>query len=232
MAAALAGDDLPRSGSMASSSRSWRSASIREVSNALDEFQRSGRQVADDEEKLKWAAIERLPTYDRMRKGMLKQVMSNGRIVQNEVDVTHLGAQDKKQLMESILKVVEDDNERFLRSLRDRTYRSASSFSFSPFSNGSLAIEEKHGGKSFQFSVFSREPKSLFNDLFECLEALLTAEFYGNRVGIEIPKIEVRFQNLSIEGDGYVGTRAIPTLLNSTLNAVEVFSFQFYVECR
>ncbi|XP_010651917.2 pleiotropic drug resistance protein 2 [Vitis vinifera] len=163
MAAALAGDDLPRSGSMASSSRSWRSASIREVSNALDEFQRSGRQVADDEEKLKWAAIERLPTYDRMRKGMLKQVMSNGRIVQNEVDVTHLGAQDKKQLMESILKVVEDDNERFLRSLRDRTYR----------------------------------------------------------VGIEIPKIEVRFQNLSIEGDGYVGTRAIPTLLNSTLNAVE-----------
>ena len=65
----------------------------------------------------------------------------------------------------------------------------------------------------------------MFNDLFERLEALLTAEFYGNRVGIEIPKIEVRFQNLSIEGDGYVGTRALPTLLNSTLNAVEVFSF-------
>ena len=75
---------------------------------------------------------------------MLKQVMSNGRIVQNEVDVTHLRAQDKKQLMESILKVVEDDNERFLKSLRDRT----------------------------------------------------------DRVGIEVPKIEVRFQNLPIEGDG------------------------------
>ncbi|RVX20018.1 Pleiotropic drug resistance protein 2 [Vitis vinifera] len=58
-----------------------------------------------------------------MRKGVLKQVMTNGRIIQNEVDVTHLGAQDKKQLMESILKVVEDDNERFLRSLRDRTDR-------------------------------------------------------------------------------------------------------------
>ena len=42
---------------------------------------------------------------------MLKQVISNGRIVQNEVDVTHLGAQDKKQLMDSILKVVENDNE-------------------------------------------------------------------------------------------------------------------------
>ena len=71
----------------------------------------------------------------------------------------------------------------------------------------------------------------MFNDLFERLEALLTAEFYGNRVGIEIPKIEVRFQNLSIEGDGYVGTRALPTLLNSTLNAVEVFSFFCFFIC-
>jgi hypothetical protein len=43
------------------------------------------------------------------------------------------------------------------------------------------------------------------------------------RVGIDIPKIEVRFEDLSIEGDAYVGTRALPTLLNSTLNSIEVF---------
>lgn len=43
-------------------------------------------------------------------------------------------------------------------------------------------------------------------------------------MGIETPKIEVRFQNLSIEGDAYVGTRALPTLLNSTLNSIEVIS--------
>lgn len=48
--------------------------------------------------------------------------------------------------------------------------------------------------------------------------------FDWNRVGIEIPKIEVRFQNLSVEGDAYVGTRALPTLLNSSLNAIEVIS--------
>ena len=107
MAAMLAGDDLSRSA--------------------------SSRLVADDEEELKWAAIERLPTYDRLRRGMLKQVMSNGRIVHNEVDVTQLGSQDKKLLMENIFKVVEDDNERFLRRLRDRTDRSSSPFSFSPF---------------------------------------------------------------------------------------------------
>lgn len=41
-------------------------------------------------------------------------------------------------------------------------------------------------------------------------------------MGIEIPKIEVRFENLSIEGNAYVGTRALPTLLNTSLNAIEV----------
>lgn len=162
-ASALAGDDLSRT---MSSNRSWRSQSIREVwQGQPDVFTRNStrRQALDDEEELKWAAIERLPTYDRMRKGMLQQVVSNGRVVHAEVDVTNLGAQDKKQLMESILKVVEDDNEKFLHRLRNRT----------------------------------------------------------DRVGIEIPKIEVRFQNLSIEGDAYVGTRALPTLLNSTLNTIE-----------
>ncbi|XP_004291541.1 PREDICTED: pleiotropic drug resistance protein 2-like [Fragaria vesca subsp. vesca] len=161
MAAAMAGEDLMR---QSSSRRSWRSTSVREMWNAPDVFQRSGRQQAvDEEEELKWAAIERLPTYDRMRRGMLTQVMSNGRIMHDTVDVANLGAQDKKQLMESILKVVEDDNEKFLQRLRAR----------------------------------------------------------NDRVGIEVPKVEVRFQNLEIEGDAYVGTRALPTLLNSTLNTLE-----------
>lgn len=162
-AAALAGDDMSRS---MSSTRSWRSQSIREVwQGPPDVFARNStrRQAVDDEEELKWAAIERLPTYDRLRKGMLQQVMSNGKMVHAEVDVANLGVQDKKVLMESILKVVEEDNEKFLLRLRNRT----------------------------------------------------------DRVGVEIPKIEVRFQNLSIEGDAFVGTRALPTLLNSTLNTIE-----------
>ncbi|KAJ9695170.1 hypothetical protein PVL29_010586 [Vitis rotundifolia] len=159
MASALAGDDLARS---TSSRRSWASASFREVWTAPpDVFNRSGRQ--DDEEELRWAAIERLPTYDRLRRGMLRQVLDNGRVVTDEVDVTKLGVQDKRQLMASILKVVEDDNEKFLHRLRDRT----------------------------------------------------------DRVGIETPKIEVRYENLSIEGDVYVGSRALPTLLNATLNTIE-----------
>ncbi|XP_047980652.1 pleiotropic drug resistance protein 2-like [Salvia hispanica] len=163
MAAALGRDDLAAS---SSSRRSWRSQSIKEIwQGPGDVFTRNStrRQDVDDEAELRWAAIERLPTYDRLRKGMLQQVLSNGRVVQAEVDVTNMGAQDKKQLLDSILRVVEDDNEKFLLSLRNRT----------------------------------------------------------DRVGIEIPKIEVKFQNLSIEGDAFVGTRALPTLLNSTLNALE-----------
>ncbi|KAM3753124.1 hypothetical protein ACB098_03G069600 [Castanea mollissima] len=162
MASALVGDDLTRS---TSSRRSWTSGSFREVWTAApDVFNWSGRQE-EDEEELRWAAIERLPTYDRLRKGtpMLTQVLANGKVVHDEVDVTNLGMQDKKLLMESFLKVAEEDNEKFLRRLRDRT----------------------------------------------------------DRVGIEIPKIEVRYEHVSVEGDVYVGSRALPTLLNVTLNTIE-----------
>ncbi|XP_059428884.1 ABC transporter G family member 34-like [Corylus avellana] len=160
MASALAGDDLARS---TSSRRSWASTSFREVWTAPpDVFNRSGRQETDEEE-LRWAAIERLPTYDRLRKGMLRQVLENGRVVHDEVDVTRLGIQDKNRLMESILKVVEEDNEKFLMRLRERT----------------------------------------------------------DRVSIEVPKIEVRYEHLSVEGDVFVGSRALPTLFNVTLNTIE-----------
>ncbi|KAL5545908.1 hypothetical protein UlMin_005595 [Ulmus minor] len=117
----------------------------------------------DDKEERLWATIQRLPTYDRLRKAIVEKVLENGSVVHGEVDVRKLGIQDRKQLMESILKLVEEDNEKFLRMLRART----------------------------------------------------------DRVGVEIPKIEVRYENLSIEGDVYAGSRALPTLLNVTLNVIE-----------
>jgi len=43
------------------------------------------------------------------------------------------------------------------------------------------------------------------------------------RVGIEIPKVEVRFEDLFVEGDAFNGSRALPTLVNSTMNAMEVY---------
>ncbi|XP_047967784.1 ABC transporter G family member 39-like [Salvia hispanica] len=42
-----------------------------------------------------------------------------------------------------------------------------------------------------------------------------------DRVGIEMPKIEIRFEHLAVEGDVHVGSRALPTLINSTINFIE-----------
>ncbi|VFQ81308.1 unnamed protein product [Cuscuta campestris] len=148
------------------SSRRLASVTLREIfaSPGGDVFQRSVREN-DDEEELKWAAIDRLPTYDRLRKGILRQTLDNGKVVSHGIDVHNLGVEDKKRLLESILRAVEDDNERFLRRQRERT----------------------------------------------------------DRVGIDIPKIEVRYEGLSIEGDAYVGSRALPTLFNATVNVIESF---------
>lgn len=128
MAAAVTRDELARSMSRKASfsspsKRGWASASIHEaiVASGDDIFQKSGRQ--DDEEELRWAAIERLPTYDRMRKGILKQVLDNGRVVHEEVDFAHLSMQDKKHIMDGMMKAFEDDNERLLLRLRERIDR-------------------------------------------------------------------------------------------------------------
>lgn len=51
------------------------------------------------------------------------------------------------------------------------------------------------------------------------------------RVGIDSPKIEVKFEHLSVEGDVYVGSRALPTLINATMNTIEVISEDFVCKC-
>lgn len=85
-------------------------------------FGNSQRREEDDVE-LRWAALERLPTYDRLRKGMLPQTTVNGKIGLEEVEITNLAPKEKKHLMEMVLKFVEEDNEKFLLRLRERTDR-------------------------------------------------------------------------------------------------------------
>ncbi|KAJ4705159.1 Pleiotropic drug resistance ABC transporter [Melia azedarach] len=155
---------LSRRSNSSTSQTSWiSSTSLRETWNAPPSKFSRNQKEEDDEDELKWAAIERLPTYDRLRKGILTQALESGEVVKREIDITKLATQDKKQLKESILNAVEEDNEKFLRRLRDRT----------------------------------------------------------NRVGIEVPNIEVRYEHLSVEGDVHIGTRALPTLPNIVLNTIE-----------
>lgn len=42
------------------------------------------------------------------------------------------------------------------------------------------------------------------------------------RVGIEIPTVEVRFEHLNVNAEVYVGSRALPTIFNFSVNLLEV----------
>ncbi|XP_021628884.1 pleiotropic drug resistance protein 1 isoform X2 [Manihot esculenta] len=127
--------------------------------NGLDVFSRSSREE-DDEEALKWAALEKLPTYDRLRKGILVSVSKGGA---NEIDVENLGFQERKALLERLVKVAEEDNEKFLLKLKNRI----------------------------------------------------------DRVGIEVPTIEVRYEHLNVEAEALVGSNALPSFLNFSISIVE-----------
>ncbi|KAL5576928.1 hypothetical protein UlMin_018627 [Ulmus minor] len=89
---------------------------------------RSSRAHDEDEEALKWAAIEKLPTYDRLRTGIMKSFMENelqgnDKIVHTEVDVRKLDINEKQQFIDRIFRAPEEDNEKFLRKFRERTER-------------------------------------------------------------------------------------------------------------
>ncbi|KAA3489343.1 pleiotropic drug resistance protein 1-like [Gossypium australe] len=134
-----------RAGSLRSGSSSvWRNS-------AVDVFSRSSREE-DDEEALKWAAIERLPTVARLRKGILTSSQGGA----NEIDIVNLGWQERRTILERLVKVADEDNERFLWKFKNRI----------------------------------------------------------DRVGIELPTIEVRFENINIEAEAFVGTNALPSFLN------------------
>ncbi|GAB2293477.1 transcription factor [Dionaea muscipula] len=122
----------------------------------------------DDEEALMWAALEKLPTYNRLRKSIIKsfnieEYGQSQRVVHREVDVKRLEMNDRIHFIDRLFKVVEEDNEKFLEKLRDRI----------------------------------------------------------NKVGIQLPTLEVRFENLTVEAKCYIGTRALPTLPNTARNILE-----------
>ncbi|CAI8614417.1 unnamed protein product [Vicia faba] len=135
------------------------SSSIWKNNDAAEIFSNSFHQP-DDEEALKWDAIQKLPTFARMRKGLLTSLQ--GEAV--EIDVKKLGSQERKDLLERLVKLDEDDNEKFLLKLKDRI----------------------------------------------------------DRVGIDLPTIEVRFDHLNIEAEAHVGSRSLPTFTNFMVNIVEV----------
>ncbi|KAJ7546115.1 hypothetical protein O6H91_08G025200 [Diphasiastrum complanatum] len=137
------------------SSKNWRDSMFVRYSDACSE--------KDDIEALKWAAIEKLPTYNRLRTSILRKVADNGKVIDESIDVTKLAFAEKQEIIHKLLSETEEDNERFLLKLRERI----------------------------------------------------------DRVGIELPKIEVRFENLKVDADVRVGRSALPTLFNFTVNILQ-----------
>lgn len=86
--------------------------------------------VEEDEEALKWSALEKLPTYDRLRKTILETYVENennqgdyDKVIHREVDVQKLGMHERQQFIDKHFKVAEEDNEKFLRKFRNRIDR-------------------------------------------------------------------------------------------------------------
>lgn len=109
--------------SRSSSKRSWASASIMETLDISENVFQRGNREEDDEKELKWAALERLPTYDRMRKARLKHVLDNDKIEYKDVDIVNLGIEEKRHIVKSLFNIIEDDNEKLLLKIRERSNR-------------------------------------------------------------------------------------------------------------
>ncbi|XP_061993147.1 ABC transporter G family member 32 [Rosa rugosa] len=76
----------------------------------------SFRVEGEDEEALRWAALERLPTYSRVRRGIFKNIVGDTK----EVDVSELEAQELKLLLDRLVNSAEDDPEHFFEKMRLR----------------------------------------------------------------------------------------------------------------
>ena len=96
-----------------------------------DSFSRSSsRREEDDEEALRWAALERLPTCDRVRRAILPLGGGGdgdrhgvGEAALQVVDVLGLGPRERRSLLERLVRVADEDNERFLLKLKERVER-------------------------------------------------------------------------------------------------------------
>ncbi|KAL9233904.1 hypothetical protein vseg_008839 [Gypsophila vaccaria] len=141
---------------MEASKKSWTNGATDVFSVSIDVEDDSN----DDEEALKWAALEKLPTYSRVRKGILTDLNGDH---PREIEVDKLGFEEKKVILERLVNNAEHDHHKFLLRLRDRI----------------------------------------------------------DRVGIDIPTIEVRYEHLNIGAQVLVGSGGLPSVFNFYTNTLE-----------
>lgn len=83
----------------------------------------SAKDDPDAQYAVQWAAIERLPTFERLKSSLfdkdddVNELDGEGKQV---VDVTKLGAMEKHLFIDKLIKHIENDNLRLLRKIRKR----------------------------------------------------------------------------------------------------------------
>ncbi|KAK3010447.1 hypothetical protein RJ639_010656 [Escallonia herrerae] len=137
--------------------------------NSLDPIlpQTKENGASDDEETLKVAALQRLPTYVQARTSIFGNITGEVSLV----DVRKLKAEEQKLVLDELVKAVNEDTELFFDRVRQRF----------------------------------------------------------DAVDLEFPKVEVRFQDLRIDAQVHVGSRALPTIPNFIFNMSEAFLRQLRI---
>ncbi|XP_058724835.1 pleiotropic drug resistance protein 1-like [Vicia villosa] len=126
--------------------------------HCMNVFSKSKHEDDVDEKALKCVAIDRIFSSACFMRN--EETKEEGK----DVDSTlKLELTEKRALLERLVKIAEEDNEKFLLKLKERM----------------------------------------------------------DRVGLELPTIEVRFEDINVEAQVYVGRRALPTLLNFFVNVLE-----------
>ncbi|CAN7074712.1 unnamed protein product [Brassica oleracea var. botrytis] len=101
---------------METMSRSLRKSLGEVLTSSSNHFSRRSGSIDDhDEEALTRAALEKLPTFTRLRTTIIQP--------RELVDVTKLGVGDRQKFIDSVFKVTDEDNEKFLKKFRNRIDR-------------------------------------------------------------------------------------------------------------
>lgn len=80
----------------------------------------------DDEVELQWAAIERLPTFERIRVSLFgcnKEEDGHEGKSKRAVDVTKLGALERHMFIDKLLEQIQGDNQCLVQKLKERIDR-------------------------------------------------------------------------------------------------------------
>ncbi|CAI0389718.1 unnamed protein product [Linum tenue] len=148
-------------------------------SSAENVFARSSsfREDGEDEEALRWAALERLPTYARVRRAIFRNVVGDHR----EIDVSELEADEQRLVLERLVTAVDDDPELFFDRMRKRFDAVELEFPKIEVRFQNLMVES-------YVHVGSRALPTIPNFIFNMSEALLrTLRMYrGNRTKLTI----------------------------------------------